>query len=128
MAALTEGQNPGEFIRHEPSEEISRETVTVTVAAATKMEPGHVLAQLSGTGKYVGYDNAGTDGSEEAAGVNYGVLDNSAGVAPADFTASIVARLAAVRKADLQWESGVDANGKLAAYADLAALLIIARD
>ena len=50
------------------------------------------------------------------AGILYGELDNSAGVAPADFTGVIVARLAAVRKADLSWNSGVDANGKTAAF------------
>lgn len=126
--ALTEGKNTGEFILAEPEPEISRETVTVTVAATTVLSPGRVLAQLSGTGKYVDYDNAGSDGSEEAAGILYSELDNSAGVAPADFTGVIVARLAAVRKADLSWNSGVDSNGKIAAYADLAALFIVARD
>lgn len=126
--ALTEGKNTGEFILAEPEELISRETVTVTVAAATKLSPGRVLAQLSATGKYVDYDNAGSDGSEEAAGILYTELDNSAGVSPADFTAVIVARLAAVRKADLSWNSGVDGAGKTAAYADLAALQIMARD
>lgn len=126
--ALTEGQNAGEFILAEPEPKISRETVSVTVGAATKLQPGHVLGQLSATGKYVEYDNAGSDGSEEAAGILYGELDNSAGVAPADFTGVIVARLAAVRKGDLKWNSGVDGAGKTAAYADLAALMILARD
>lgn len=124
----TEGKNTGEFILAEPATEISRDTVTVTVAAATKLLPGRVLAQLSGTGKYVDYDNAGSDGSEEAAGILYSELDNSAADAPADFTGVVVARLAAVRKADLSWNSGVDTNGKTAAYADLAALFIVARD
>lgn len=126
--ALTEGQNTGEFILAEPEPEISRETVTVTVAAATKLSPGRVLAQLSATGKFVDYDNTGSDGSEEAAGILYGELDNSEGGAPADFTGVVVCRLAAVRKDDLSWNSGVDANGKTAAYADLAALMVIARD
>ena len=125
--SLTEGQYPGEFIIDEPSPKISRETVTVTVATATKLEPGHVLAELA-AGGYVDYDNAGTDGSEAAAGILYGECDNSAGGAPADFTAVVLTRLAAVRKADLQWNSGVDAAGKTAAYADLAAAMLIAID
>lgn len=128
MTTLTETQHPGEFIIDEPAPKISRQTVTVTVATATKLEPGHVLAKLSATGKYVEYDNAGSDGSEAAAGVLYGECDNSAGVAPVDFTAVVITRLAAVRKADLQWNSGVDAGGKTAAYADLAATLLIAVD
>ncbi len=126
--ALSEGKYTGEFILAEPAEEISRETVTVTVAAATKLSPGRVLAQLSATGYFVDYDNAGTDGSEQAAGILYSELDNTTGQAPADFTGVVVARLAAVRKADLSWNSGVDTPGKTAAYADLAALFIIARD
>lgn len=127
--SLSEGQYASEFVLEEPAPKISREVVTVTVAAATKLEAGHVLAQLSGTGKYVEYDNAGSDGSEEAAGILYSELDNSAEAAPADFTkAVVVVRLAAVRKADLQWNSGVDASGKTAAYADLKALMILALD
>jgi hypothetical protein len=126
--SLSEGQYAGEFIIAECHEQITREKVTVTVGTATKLQAGHVLAKLSATGKYVEYDNTGTDGSESAAAVLYATLDNSAGGAPADFTGVIVARIAAVRKADLQWNSGVDASGKTAAYADLAAKLIIARD
>lgn len=128
MSTLTEGQHVGEYILEEPAPLISREKKTVTVAAGTKLESGHVLAELSATGKFVEYDNAGTDGSEEAAGILYTECDNSDGEASADFTATVVCRLAAVRKASLQWNSGVDAAGKTAAYADLEALQIVARD
>lgn len=124
---LTERQHTGEFILAEPEQLISRENATVTVAAATRLQPGHVLAKLSATGKYVPYDNSGTDGSEGAAGILYGEVDNLEGDAPADFTAVVIARLAVVRKTDLQWESGVDADGKTAAYADLASAMVIAR-
>ena len=125
---FTEGRHPGEFIIAEPEPKISRETVTVTVATATKLEPGHVLAKLAASGKYVEYDNAGTDGSETAYGILYGECDNSAGEAPADMTGVVLTRMAVVRKADLQWNSDVDAGGKTAAYADLAANYVMARD
>lgn len=125
---FTERQHTGEFILAEVDPQLSRENVTVTVAAATRLEAGHVLAVLSATGKYVEYDNSGTDGSEAAAAVLYGELDNSGAVAPADFDAVVVRRLAAVRKDDLKWNSGVDASGKTAAYTDLAATHVIARD
>lgn len=128
MSTLTEGQHTGEFILAEPDPLISREVVTVTVPAATKLEPGHVLAQLSATGKYVEYDNVGSDGSEEAAGILYAELDNSAGLAPVDFPAVVIVRLCPVRKADLRWKSGIDSGGKTAAYADLAVSMVIARD
>jgi hypothetical protein len=126
--ALTETQHTGEFIiRETGGPELTRETVTVTVATATKLQPGHVLAKLSATGKYVEYDNSGSDGSEIAYAILYAELDNSAGGAPADFTGVVVARLAAVRKAGLKWNSGVDASGKTAAYADLLGQFIVAR-
>lgn len=126
--SLTETQHPGEFILGEPEPKISRKTATVTVAAGAKLESGHVLSVLSATGKYVEYDNAGTDGSEAAAGILYTECDNTDGVAPVDFTGVVITRLAAVRKADLQWASGVDGSGKTAAYTDLAANHVIALD
>lgn len=125
--SLSETQHTGEFLLDEPSSQISRETVTVTAAAATKLQPGHVLAQLAADSTYVEYDNAGTDGSETAAAILYGEVDNTDGDAPANFTAVVVKRLAAVRKADLKWKSGLVDADKTAAYADLAANLVIAR-
>lgn len=126
--SLTETQHTGEFILAEPEPKISRQNVTVTVAAGEKLQPGHVMAKLSSGGKYVEYDNAGTDGTEAAAGVLYNECDNTEGGAPADFSAVVVTRLAAVRKSDLKWASGVDSTGKTAAYADMAASLLIAQD
>lgn len=126
--ALTEGQHTGEFLLSEAEGKLSRDTVTVTVATATKLQPGHVLAKLTATGKYVEYDNAGVDGSETAAAILYGEADNSAGGAPADKTAVVVNCLAEVRKADLKWFSGAAGGDKTAAYTDLEARFIKARD
>ena len=125
--SLSEGQHTGEFILAEPEPQISREKATVTIAASTKLEPGHVLAQLAADGNYVEYDNTGTDGSETAVAVLYGELENKE-LVPADIKGVVIARLAAVRKADLQWASGLLAADKTAAYADLASVFIIARD
>lgn len=126
--SLTERQHTGEFIADEPSPKISRENVIVTLAAGSRLQPGHVLGKLSASGKFVEYDNSGSDGSEAAAGVLYGELDNSAGVAPADFDGVVLTRLAAVRKAGLLWFSGADGTAKDAAYVDLAAKMVIAVD
>jgi hypothetical protein len=126
--ALTEGQYTGEFLLSESPGSLSRDAVTVTVAAATKLSPGRVLAELSATGKHVPYDNVGTDGSEEASAVLYNECDNTDGVAPADFAAVVINWGAEVRKADLSWASGASAGDKTAAYADLAARGIKARD
>lgn len=127
--SLTERQHAGEFILAEFDPQVTREKVTLTVAAATRLQSGHVLGVLSATGKYVEYDNAGSDGSEAAAAILYDEVDNTDGEAPADFEAVVLRRgPAAVRKGDLQWNPGVDASGKTAAYTDLAALNVIARD
>lgn len=120
MSTKSEGQHEGEFVVSESPGTISRDEVTVTVAASTTLAPGTVLGKLTATGKYVPYDNAGSDGSEVAYGVLYGELVNSAG-APADFQATVVNWGAELRAADLQWASGLVDADKTAAYADLAA-------
>jgi hypothetical protein len=124
---LTQGQNTGEFILAEPEQLISREVVTVTVGAGEKLVSGRVLSKLSATSKYVPYDNAGTDGSEGAAGILYNEVDNTSGDAPADFKATALVRLCAVNKTALVWSDGVVDADKTAAYADLAAAFILAR-
>jgi hypothetical protein len=121
--SLTEGKNTGEFLLAEADGTISRDTVDVTVAAATTLAPGTVLGQLSGSGKYVPYDDAASDGSETAAGILYGELVN-AGNAPADLEGVIIDFCAEVRAADLVWGDGVDDEAGLA---HLAALGIKAR-
>lgn len=125
---LTELKAAGEFILREVDPVISRENITVTVAAGARLVAGTVLAQLTADSKYVPYDNVGADGSETAAGILYSEVDNTEGGAPADFKGVAVVRLAAVRKDGLEWAAGVDAAGKTAAYADLAAKFVIARD
>ena len=128
MTALTEGQHTGEFILSEAEGKLSRETVTLTVATGIVQQAGTVLGKLTGTGKYVPYDNAGGDGSDVAAGVLYDNIDNSGGVAPVDFDAVVLVRDCEVRKGSLIWASGLTDNDKAAAYVDLAVEHVIARD
>ncbi len=127
MAIQNEEQYAGEFILTEAPGELSRDTVTVTVPAATKMPAGAVLGKITASGKYTYYDDDNTDGTEAAKAVNINPLDNSAGLTAADFTAAVISGLAEVRKASLQWAGTVDSGDKTAAYADLAALFIKAR-
>jgi hypothetical protein len=125
--ALTETVHNGEFILAESEGSLSRDVGTVTVATGKKYLSGRVLGQLSGSGKYVAYDNVGTDGSEEAAAILYNECDNSDGVAPVDFEATVVNLNAEVALAKLSWETGASAGDKTAALADLRALGIKAR-
>jgi len=122
--SLTEATPTAAFILAESPGTISRDTVTVTVPAATTYAPGTVLGQLSATGKYVPYDDSESDGREVAAGILYGALEND-GVSPADYTGVIVNFGAEVRADDLVWGDGVDDDGGLA---DLAALGVKARE
>jgi multisubunit Na+/H+ antiporter MnhE subunit len=123
VGALTEGQYAAEFILSECPGTISRDTVTVTVAATTTLAPGTVLGQLSASGKYVPYDDAASDGRETAAGILYAEAANATG-APVDVEAVIVNFAAEVRGDDLTWGGGVDED---AGTADLAALGIKVR-
>lgn len=121
MAIKSEEQYTGEFILTEQPGELSRDNVTVTVPASTKLAAGFVLGKITASAKYAPYDNDNTDGTETAAGILYGPLDNSDGLAGADIEGVIINQDAEVRKADLQWGAGVAAGEKTAAYADLLA-------
>lgn len=125
--SLAETQYTAEFLVSEAPGTLSRDSVTVTVAASTTLRAGHVLAKLSGTGKYVEYDNAGTDGSQIAAGILYtGELANAT-VGAVDYDAVVINLNAEVRTVDLNWFSGASGGDKTAAYADLLALGIKTR-
>lgn len=124
MAALTEGQHTGEFILSEANGTRSRDNVTVDVPANTTYEAGTVLGQLSGTGHYVPYDDAYSDGRETAAGILYGAVTNDSLLAASHESGAIVNADAEVRAADLVWGTGVDETG---GKADLLTLGIKAR-
>lgn len=115
MTTLNEGRHTGEHLLSEANGTRSREKVTVT-QTGTAMPAGTVLAKLTATGKYVAYDDVGTDGSEVAAGVLYGNLAAATG----DVKAVVHVRDCEVNLACL---TGHNAN----ATADLAALGIIVR-
>jgi hypothetical protein len=118
MGVKTEGKHGAEFLVSEAPGTLSRDSVTVTVPASTTLKPGAVLAVLSATGKYVPYDNAGSDGSETAAAVLYSELVNDT-ESGADATGVVINFAAEVRLSDLEWVDGMDDAGKLAAYVDL---------
>lgn len=125
--SLAEKVYTAEFLVSEANGKLSRDNETVTVAASTTLRAGHVLAKLSGTGKYVEYDNAGTDGSQIAAGILYtGELANAT-VGAVDYDAVVINLNAEVVLTNLSWFSGASAGDKTAALADLLALGIKSR-
>lgn len=126
MATKTEGRHTAEFLISEANGYRSRDQVTVTVPANTTLKAGFVLAQLSATGKYVPYDNSGSDGSEEAAGVLFEELVNDTG-APVDNDVTVINSDAEVRESDLEWADGLSENDQAAGLVDLRAIGIKAR-
>lgn len=89
----------------------SGDAFTITVAA--------------GSGKYVQIEDAGTDGTEDAAGILY--IDATAPDG-ADKKAVAIVRDAVVSTNGIIWPSDFDAGEKAAATAQLAALGIIVRE
>ena len=75
--ALTEARRTGEFLLSEASGTRSREEVTIA-AAAGALAAGTVMSKLTSGGKWVEYDDAGTDGTEVAAGILYAPVADSA--------------------------------------------------
>ncbi len=120
MATLTEGKRDADFIVSESTGYASRQQVTVTVPANTTLKSGHVLARLTATGKYVPYDNAGSDGSESAYGALRSALTNDTG-APVDMDGVVMNWSCELREGGLDWASGLVDADKTAAYKDLAA-------
>ena len=95
-----------------------------TLADATDYVAGdgfHIA--VSGTVKYVPYDDALTNGANVARAIALYPCDASA----AEATVVGITRFAAVKTDALQWHADADATAKAAAYASLAKLHIIAR-
>lgn len=103
-----------EFVLSEANGFLSRDPVTVT-QAGTEIKSGTVMSKLA-TGKWVPYDDVGTDGSEVAAGILYRALPAATG----DVQAVMIVRDCEVVRAAL---TGLNANGE----ADLATKGIIVR-
>jgi hypothetical protein len=120
MTTLTQGIQPGEYLLSEASGMRSRDKVTVTVAGAVALPSGTVLGKITATGKFVKYDEAGTDdGRRVAAAVLWNELEGVNG----DYQCAVHIRDCEVIGNRLNGGSNVDANGK----ADLLAVGIIVR-
>lgn len=119
MATLNEGRHAGEFIG-ELAMGIGYHTETVTVLSGQVLSAGHVVGIVTASGKYVAYDNAGTDdGRRTVAGILYDAVDATG----ADKTGVVLRRgPAMVNKNDLVWAAGIDAGEQATAIAALMTL------
>lgn len=119
MVTLTEGRHEGEFIG-ELAMGIGYHADKVTVLSGQNLVAGAVVGKQTSGGKYVAYDNVGTDdGRRAVAGILVGAVDATGGDA-----AGLVLRRgpAIVNKNDLTWAAGIDASEQAAAILELLAL------
>ncbi len=78
VAPLYSNPRLADFVLSEAEGFRSRDNVVVT-QTGTEIKSGTVVSKLTATGKYVVYDDVGTDGSEVAAGVLYTHLPAATG-------------------------------------------------
>lgn len=99
--------------------------LTFTIADATDFVSGDAftITVAAGSGKYVAFNQDGTNGSEIAAAILYDNVDATS----ADVEAVAYVRDCEVNGNELTWPSDIEAAEKTAAIAQLAALGIIVR-
>jgi hypothetical protein len=122
MTTYNEPDRNYEALLSEGAGSISRDAITIKSGSGVLVS-GTVLGKITATGKFEGYDDGNSGGSNAAAAVLMQTVDATS----ADVVATAIVRLAEVKKDALQWIAAVDATAKTKAYADLAAINIIAR-
>lgn len=117
MTVLTQGNESYEFLLSEANGMRSRSQVTVTIAGGVALPSGTVLGKITATGKFVKYDEAGTDDGRRVAAA---VLGTPLAGTNGDIKATVLERDCEVIGARM---TGLDANGT----ADLKLLGVIVR-
>lgn len=122
MTTFTEPNRSFEALLSEGNGAISRETVTI-VSGAGVLDAGTVLGKITASGKYTGYDDGNSGGSNAAVAVLAQAVDATS----ADVTATAITRLAEVKYDQLVWIAANDATSKTAAVVNLKTVNIICR-
>jgi len=123
MTILTEGPHHGGFLVWEVLRDYTRETVTLA-SGAGKLAPGTVLSKITTGGKYTPLTFGASNGSQNAAGILWGVADATAADTPG---VAVIRGPAIVNRHEIVWpESATEAQITTATTA-LAALGIILR-
>jgi hypothetical protein len=119
MPTLTEGKHEGEFIG-ELAMGLGYHVDEITVLSGQVLSACTVLGKQTSGGKFVAFDNAGTDdGRRTAAGVLLPAADATAGDVK---SRALVRGPAIINKNDLVWAAGIDAAEQAAALATLLTL------
>lgn len=113
MTIISSTPRLAEFVLSEASGQRSRENVVVTQTGAV-IKSGTVISKLTATGKYVVYDNVGTDGSEVATGVLYNHLAAATGdIKAVAFVRDCEVNRGALTGLDTTGETDLEARGVL---------------
>ena len=123
MPSITEPKDLGDLLKYEAPNLYSRDRVTV--ASGQTLALGTVVGVVTATSKLKALDPAATDGTEIARGVIANEVD--AALADRD-DGLLIARHALVARNALVWPSGITAELKAAAEAQLKAIGILVRD
>ena len=119
MATLTEGKHAGEFIG-ELALGQGYHCDQITVLSGQNLVAGAVIGRVTASGKFVAFDNAGTDDGRRTVA---GILVDAVNASAADATGlGLLRGPAIVNKNDLTWAAGVDAGEQAAAITALLAL------
>lgn len=123
MPSISEPKNLGDLLKYEAPNLYSRDRVTV--ASGQTLALGTVVGVVTATSKLKALDPAATDGTENARGV----IANDVDAALADRDDGLlIARHALVARNALVWPSGISAELKATAEAQLKAIGILVRD
>jgi hypothetical protein len=119
MTTLTEGMHEGEFIG-ELAMGIGYHVDPVTVLSGENLVAGTVVGKQTSGGKYVAYDNAGTDDGRRAVA---GIIVADCNASAADKAGKVLVRgPAIINKNDLVWAAGIDAGEQATAITAMLAL------
>lgn len=112
-----------DVVKHVIDPNFSLDAITIASGAGI-LKIGTVLGKITASGKYVLHNNAGADGSENAAAILAEAVDATA----ADMQALGVVWGAIVVLPELTFKAGISNPNKAAALVALAAQKILARD
>lgn len=119
MPTLIQGKHEGEFIG-ELAMGIGFHADQITVLSGQNLVAGTVVGKITASGKYVAYDNVGTDdGRRTVAGIIIPACNAAGGDA---ISRALVRGPAIVNKNDLTWAAGIDAAEQAAAITAMLAL------
>ena len=123
MPSIIEPINLGDLLKYEAPNLSSRDRATV--ASGQTLALGTVVGVVTATSKLKAFDPAATDGTEIARGV----IANDVDAALADRDDGLlIARHALVARSALVWPSGITAELKAVAEAQLRTIGILVRD